>query len=96
MNVFEEREEQLDKLAENFALDHYLSEYPQDMEYDEIIERISSDNRDDEDDETIIVIWEPFENHDPASVSEHINDLKDAARKLIDNVINSGAGMPIG
>ena len=87
-------EEQKIKMAEKHALDHFLSDYPHEKEYDDIIDQISEDNMDD------ILIWEPFENHDPSQVAEWIENLKDATIVLIENVLEKpeipdDAGTPI-
>lgn len=87
-------EEQKIKMAERHALDHFLSDYPHEKEYDDIIDQISEGNMDD------ILIWEPFENHDPGIVAGWIENLKDATIVLIENVLEKpeipdDAGTPI-
>jgi hypothetical protein len=74
--------------AEKHALGQYLSEYPEDMEYNEILERIGSGNLEDKDGDIIIVLWEPFEDRDTSSVVEDINNTKDSTLDLLIEVFN--------
>jgi hypothetical protein len=76
----------LEAKAEQHALGQFLSEYPADMEYNEILERIEADNRDDESGDNIILVWEPFEYTDPSSLSENINNAKEATLELLKDV----------
>lgn len=68
-------------MAEKHALDHFLSDYPHEKEYDDIIDQISEGNMDD------ILIWEPFENHDPGNIAGWIDSLKDATITLIEGIV---------
>ena len=70
------------KHSERFALDHFLSEYPRDLPYDEIIERIL----DDEDDE--VGVWDLAENHGRAAVVEMIDDLRHHFECVVSNMMN--------
>jgi hypothetical protein len=61
---------------QKFALDHFLSEYPEDMSFNEILEHIINES------ENInINIWEPFENEPAENVRDYIahmaSDLED-------------------
>ena len=67
------------------ALGQFLSSYPHDMEYDDILQRLidgeldaNDESEDDDDDESGIVIWEPFENHPTESVAEYIEETFDS------------------
>jgi hypothetical protein len=74
----------LEHHAEQHALGQYLSEYPEDMEYEDIIERLVTNNLVNE--ESHIVIWEPFEEGDPARVAVHIENAKSATLTLLKEV----------
>ena len=76
-------EEELQHKAEQHALDQYLTSYPNGMEYNEILERIESGNMVDDNDHTIIIIWEPFELTDPSLVNEYINNCYEATLALL-------------
>ena len=58
------------KKSERFALNEYLSEFPDDKTFEEIIELILNE------DESVI-IWEPFENYPAEDVTEMIENTKD-------------------
>jgi hypothetical protein len=64
----------LRETAEIFALNQWLSDYPADMTYNEIINQIESDDYLDHD----IVIWEPIENYSGANIANIINDTRRA------------------
>jgi hypothetical protein len=55
--------------AERFAINEWLSEYPEDKTYDEIIDLIY------EEDESIVP-WEPVENYSAARLVQIISDTK--------------------
>lgn len=57
---------------EDFALGQYLSIYPGDITYDEIIQALLDGEN------YIIVVWEAFENHPIEEVVRLIDDLKEA------------------
>lgn len=66
-------------LAERFALEHVLSEFPDDVDFEDILERIEEEDwRYDEDDE--IVVWSVFEYR---NVVEEICDLAASAKTLL-------------
>jgi hypothetical protein len=69
------------KHSERFALDHFLSEYPRDLPFDEVIERIL----DDEDDE--VGVWDVAENYGRAGVVEMIDDLRHHFECVVDNMM---------
>jgi hypothetical protein len=64
----------LRETAEIFALNQWLSDYPADMTYNEIISQIESDDYLDHD----IVIWEPIENYSGANIANIIDDTRRA------------------
>lgn len=61
----------IERYAEQEALGHYLSEKPDTMTYDEVIEQLNSDDCTDE-----IVVWEPFENYFNGKVASYIEEYK--------------------
>jgi hypothetical protein len=64
----------LRETAETFALNQWLSDYPADMTYNEIISQIESDDYLDHD----IVIWEPIEDYSGEEIAEIIHDTRRA------------------
>jgi hypothetical protein len=75
--------EKIEQSAEKQALDGFLTEYPDDMEYNEILERLSNDDLVDDFGDTLILVWEPFEREDPSKVSEYIENSKDSLVELL-------------
>ncbi len=59
--------------SESFALDQWLSDYPADMSYDDIIERLSVENEWNVDD---ILVWFLVEGNTTDQVAEFIEDTK--------------------
>ncbi len=59
--------------SESFALDQWLSDYPADMSYDDIIERLSVENEWNVDD---ILVWLLVEGNTTDQVAEFIEDTK--------------------
>ena len=57
------------KTSERFAINEWLSEYPEDKTYDEIIDLIY------EEDESVIP-WELVENHPPADLIQSMYNTK--------------------
>jgi hypothetical protein len=53
---------------ERFALCHYLSEFPDKVEYEKVLDLIM-----DEDEE--VAVWQPFEDYEPGWVVEHIEEM---------------------
>jgi len=53
---------------EAFAVNHYLSEFPEGKTFEEILELV--EEGDDE-----VIIWQPFENYHPKDVAQYIRDL---------------------
>lgn len=68
--------------AERFALMHYLTEWPDDMEFDDVLETIGSD---DPDIYNQVLVWEPFEYYMADSLCGLIEQLRDDAQGLIDD-----------
>lgn len=56
------------KKSQRFALDHYLSSYPHDVEFQEILELIEKESGE-------IVVWEPFENEQPTHLIDYISHM---------------------
>lgn len=59
--------------SESFALNQWLSDYPDDMPYADIIKRLSVENEWNVDD---ITVWELVENNTTDQVAEFIQDTK--------------------
>jgi len=53
---------------EAFALGNHTCEYPEDADFEGVLELIEQGSED-------VTIWEPFENDFPASVVEKITDM---------------------
>lgn len=68
-------------VAEEFALGQYLSDYPPDLEYDDVIAMIL-----DEDDE--VLIWAPFDNYPRHELCTLIDDLRDSFRYHLKRAIH--------
>jgi len=62
------------KLSEQFALNQWLSDYPDDMTYDEIIAALQVDEWKIDD----ITVWYLVENNTTDQVAMFIEDTKDA------------------
>jgi hypothetical protein len=68
------------KHSQRFALNHFLSDYPQDLPFDEIVELIL------EEDEQVGV-WDIAENYGRASLVEMIDDLRHHFECVVDNMM---------
>jgi hypothetical protein len=66
--------------SEYFALDQWLCDYPDDMTYAEIIERLSAPNEWRVDD---ITVWYLVENNTTDQVAQFIEDTKDAHERSL-------------
>jgi hypothetical protein len=69
--------EEIQTKAENIALANFLSNVPDNLSYDDIIEKLYDDNFDGLIDSEI-VIWSPFEHFPASDVARYIEDLKDS------------------
>jgi len=69
--------EEIQTKAENIALANFLSNSPDSMSYDEVIEALLNDSDNDLIDKDIY-IWSPFENFPASDVARYIEDLKDS------------------
>ena len=63
---------------QKFALDHYLSAYPEDKTFHEILEMVEDHGNDD------VLVWDPFFYLEPEEVGGLISDL---AQDLSENFI---------
>jgi hypothetical protein len=70
------------KHSQRFALNHFLSEYPQDLPFDEIVELIL------EEDEQVGV-WDIAENYGRAGLVEMIDDLRHHFECVVDNMMKN-------
>ena len=66
--------------SESFALNQWLCDYPDDMSYDDIIERLSVDNEWNVDD---ITVWFLVEGNTTDQVAEFIEDTKAAYERSL-------------
>lgn len=60
---------QMEELAWRSAIDHYLSEYPDHLDTDTIVELVADDNE-------RVTVWEPFEHWDGDSVANAIEEMR--------------------
>jgi hypothetical protein len=67
------------KVSERFALGQWLSDYPDDKTYDEVLEMIEEEHDD-------IILWEPIENYPPESVIEMIDDTRSSFENSADDL----------
>jgi hypothetical protein len=67
------------KVSERFALGQWLSDYPDDKTYDEVLEMIEEEHDD-------IILWEPIENYPPESVLEIIDDTRNSFENSADDL----------
>jgi hypothetical protein len=67
------------KVSERFALGQWLSDYPDDKTYDEVLEMIEEEHDD-------IILWEPIENYPPESVIEIIDDTRSSFENSADDL----------
>lgn len=66
---------------ESFALDHFLTEYPEGWDFDRVLETLEENDDDCRDN---IVVWEPFEDWDRAQLCEFMDDMRvDLERKFM-------------
>lgn len=61
---------------DNVALGQYLSDYPDDKTYEEVLDLILAEDES-------ISIWEPFENYDPEWIVENIESLKQTLEEML-------------
>jgi hypothetical protein len=67
------------KVSERFALGQWLSDYPDDKTYDEVLEMITEEHED-------VLLWEPIENYPPESVIEMIDDTRSSFENSADDL----------
>jgi len=75
----------LRQTAETFALNQWLSDYPTNMSYDEIIACISSGKYHRRDD---IMIWEPLEDYPDEDIAEMIDDSRAAFERYAADLLS--------
>jgi len=68
------------KHSERFALDHFLSEYPRDLPFAEVIAIIHDDQHDQ------ICVWDLAENCSKYSLAEMIDDLRHHFECVVDGM----------
>jgi len=67
------------KVSERFALGQWLSDYPDDKTYDEVLEMITEEHED-------VILWEPIENYPPERVIEMIDDTRSSFENSADDL----------
>ena len=75
----------IEEQAENFALMQWLSDYPSDMSYDEIIEAIRADEWLDKE----IYVWELIENETPDEIAYLIESTKESFYHTVNRMITA-------
>lgn len=60
---------------EQYAINHYLSDYPHDRTFDEIIELIENESDD-------VCVWEPFEYYPTEEIIDFIEHMKHSLIEL--------------
>ena len=69
--------------AEQYALEQYFSEVPEDMTYEQVIALLRDDTKDIPDD---LIIWEPFEEEALRDLANIIECTKDSIFQLLKDV----------
>jgi hypothetical protein len=59
---------ELNTQLEAFILSNYLSDYPENCNFNEVLTLLEDDSDD-------ITVWEPFEYWDKEVLADHINDM---------------------
>jgi len=67
------------KVSERFALGQWLSDYPDDKTYEEVLSMITEEHED-------IILWETIENYPPESVIEMIDDTRSSFESSADDL----------
>jgi hypothetical protein len=67
------------KVSERFALEQWLSDYPDDKTYDEVLSMITEEHED-------VILWQSIENYPPESVIEMIDDTRSSFENSADDL----------
>jgi hypothetical protein len=67
------------KVSERFALGQWLSDYPDDKTYEEVLDLITEEHED-------VILWEPIENYPPERVIEIIEDTRSSFENSADDL----------
>jgi len=67
------------KVSERFALGQWLSDYPDDKTYEEVLALITEEHED-------VILWETIENYPPESVIEIIDDTRSSFENSADDL----------
>ena len=67
------------KVSERFALGQWLSDYPDDKTYEEVLALITEEHED-------VILWETIENYPPESVIEMIDDTRSSFENSADDL----------
>lgn len=63
--------------TEEFALRHYLSDFPQAKTYQEVLKMVEEYTEEDFKVYNQIIIWQPFEHRSGVDMAQLIDDMKD-------------------
>lgn len=75
----------LQNAAETFALNQWLSDFPVDMSFDEILDLLHTEKYLDSDD---IIVWEPVEDYPGADIAEMMKDTYQAFIRHASELMN--------
>jgi hypothetical protein len=76
----------MEKLAQTYALNEWLTDYPDDMEYEDVMKVLNKDHDeciDDEWRELDIVQWYLLDGHTGAQIAQFIEDTRESALRLL-------------
>ena len=76
----------MEKLAQVYALNEWLTDYPDDMEYEDVMKVLNKDHDacvDDEWRELDIVQWYLLDGHTGAQIAQFIEDTYESALRLL-------------
>lgn len=79
-------EEQIANLVNGHALDQFLTEYPDDMSYEDVILALRSDDAWALLDKGIL-IWSKFEDESAPEVADHIGNARWALNELVESIL---------
>jgi hypothetical protein len=83
----------IEKRCKDYALNQWLSDYPADMTYEDIIDRLQTDEwsepmgDDDDEDANRLIEWYIIEGHSGDQIAEFIEDTYDSAVRLVEDLI---------
>jgi len=88
------KQSEIEERCKWFAINQWLSDYPENMSYEDIIERLQLDDwsepleeTEDEDDEVRIIEWYLLEGHSGDQIAGFIEDTYDSALRLVTGLL---------